>query len=80
MEAQSVQAGQSRVKLPATIEGDAVNIIFNYKYLLDGLQHIPTDEAIIELGGVNTPGLVKPVRRDATDDQQFLYLIMPIKQ
>lgn len=49
-------------------------IIFNYKYLLDGLENISTKKVELLLNTENSPAALKPEGRD-----DFLYLIMPIK-
>ncbi len=49
-------------------------ITFNYRYLLDGLENIPTKKVILRLNTENSPAALKP-----EGDRSFLYLIMPIK-
>lgn len=49
-------------------------ITFNYRYLLDGLENIPTKKVILCLNTENSPAALKP-----EGDRSFLYLIMPIK-
>lgn len=62
-------------KLPVKITGDSNDIVFNYRYLLDGLNNINNNEVIININNSKSPGLLKP-----KDDQEYIYLIMPIKQ
>jgi DNA polymerase III subunit beta len=68
------QVGENEAVLSADIKGKDNEIVFNYRYLIDGLINLPGDEAKIEIVDDDTPGLIKP-----TNDQSYLYLIMPIK-
>ena len=68
------QVGENEAVLDADIIGDSNEIVFNYRYLIDGLNNLSDEE--ISLGIVNddSPGLIKSVK-----DKAYLYLIMPIK-
>ncbi len=70
----NAQAGESFSNLPIKIEGDKNEITLNYRYLLDGLQHIDGDDVILEIIDKNTPCLLKPI-----DQRDYIYIIMPIK-
>jgi len=69
------QVGENIVEVPAKIEGPDVDIVFDYRYVLDGLSAIPSSEVLIKLEGNNSPGVFKPKEKD-----KYLYLVMPIKQ
>jgi len=73
--ASSSQVGENISVLEANVEGEDNIIVFNYRYLLDGLLAINSEEAVIELNDSNSPGLIKP---KGVDD--YLYIIMPIRQ
>ncbi len=62
-------------KIPVKITGENNDIVFNFRYLLDGLNHINNKEVIININNSKSPGLLKP-----EDEQDYIYLIMPIKQ
>ncbi|MBL7141558.1 DNA polymerase III subunit beta [Patescibacteria group bacterium] len=68
------QVGENKAILPAEITGQANEIVFNYRYLIDGLTNLPGEEVNLEIVNDDTPGLIK-----STTDQFYLYLIMPIK-
>jgi len=68
------QVGENKTTLSAEISGEENQIVFNYRYLLDGLVNLPDNEVKIELINDETPGLLKP-----DSNKPFLYLIMPIK-
>jgi DNA polymerase-3 subunit beta len=72
--AQSPEAGKSETYLSAKIEGEEIEISFNYKFLLDGLNNIRSSEVIFELSGQEGPGILKPV-----GDESYIYILMPIK-
>ncbi len=73
--AANVQIGESTARQDADIEGDASEIVFNYRFLLDGLQHITDESTFFEINGATSPGLLKPAQ-----DETYKYIIMPIKQ
>ena len=61
--------------MEAEVEGVENSIVLNYRYLLDGLQNINSDTAILEINDGNNPCLLKP-----ENNNNYLYIIMPIKQ
>ncbi|RLC39479.1 MAG: DNA polymerase III subunit beta [Candidatus Nealsonbacteria bacterium] len=71
---QSSDIGRSETYLPAQIEGEELEISFNYKFLLDGLNNIKSSEVILELSGEEGPALLRPV-----GDESYIYILMPIK-
>ena len=68
------QVGENKAILPIDITGQNNEIVFNYRYLIDGLTNLPGGEISLEVVNDDTPGLIK-----STTDQFYLYLIMPIK-
>ena len=71
----SAQTGENISELETEKTGDNNNIVLNYKYLLDGLQNIDSENVIFELNTNSNPCVLKP---DDTND--YVYIIMPIKQ
>jgi len=69
------QVGENSIEVPAKIEGKDVDIVFDYKYVLDGIVASHGSEIVIELEGNLSPGVFKP-----KDKANYLYLVMPIKQ
>ena len=67
--------GENTIILPTDIQGENKEMIFNYRYLLDGLNNIGTDEVVMELVSDKSPGVLKPV-----DSEGYLYIVMPIRQ
>lgn len=73
--AANAQLGEHQTSVSAEVTGDENTVIFNYRYLLDGLACIPTNTVRLEATDPESPGLLTP-----TNDQPYRYLIMPIRQ
>ncbi len=74
--ASNTQLGESNSELSLErIEGEDGSVVFNYKYLLDGLQNIEKGEVGFELNGSDNPVVLKPL-----EDKSYLYLVMPIRK
>jgi DNA polymerase-3 subunit beta len=71
---QSTDIGENESFLESQIEGEDLNVCFNYRFLLDGLNNIKTKKVSLELNGSDGPSIIKPV-----GDSSFTYLLMPIK-
>ena len=70
------QLGESTSRLTSESSGEKNGIVVNYRYLLDGLQNINSDQVEISVINGNNPCVLKPVKKDSG----YLYIIMPIKQ
>ena len=68
------EVGEGSEELDVDFAGEAVEIGFNVRYLLDALAALTEDEVALELGGQLDPGVVKPV--GATD---YIGVIMPMR-
>jgi DNA polymerase-3 subunit beta len=68
------EIGEGSEELDVDFAGEAVEIGFNVRYLLDALGALTEDEVAIELGGQLDPGVIKPV--GPTD---FVGVIMPMR-
>lgn len=66
--------GRANDRLPAKIDGEAVEIGFNSKYLLDALHNAECDEVRIQLNGPLSPLTVRPAEGDS-----FLFLVLPVR-
>jgi DNA polymerase-3 subunit beta len=58
----------------ATIKGEALELVFNQKYISDALSIIQQDSIVIFSGGVGRPIILRGV-----SDQSFTYLVMPMR-
>ena len=70
----SPDIGESRSTIQANIKGEPVEISFNYKYLIDGIQNIKSSELIFEVSKEDGPCILRPV-----GDNSYIYVLMPIK-
>jgi DNA polymerase-3 subunit beta len=70
------QFGENTVKLDAEIEGKENEITLNYRYLLDGLGAMESEEISLELTSGESPCLLRP----KADGADYLYIVMPIKK
>lgn len=71
----SSQSGESTIEVDARVVGKDNGIVLNYKYLLDGLAVLDSENVVLEVIDSSTPCLLK---KDG--DDKYLYIIMPIKQ
>lgn len=72
LETKNDDIGQSEIELDAAIEGEPLEISFNYKYLSDCFQSIAVDSVSLEFVSPTKPIIVRGVGQ-----KDFLYLIMP---
>ena len=70
----SQDIGNAQENLICEVVGEPVEIAFNYSFLLDGLNSIDTDAVHLDLFGPMKPGILR-----ATEGENFLYLIMPVR-
>ena len=55
-------------------EGEAVNISFNARYMVDVLKIIEADIVVLEFTGPLSPCIVRPSETD-----NFIYLLLPVR-
>jgi len=70
-------AGEGKATLKLNTKSSVkknLSVIFNWKFLLDGLENIDTDEVVFKLNSE-----VQPVLLTSAGDKNFLYILMPIK-
>ncbi len=70
------QFGENTVKLDTELQGGKNEITLNYRYLLDGLGAIESDEVFLEITSSDSPCLLRP----KAESSDYLYIIMPIKK
>ena len=75
LSAANAQLGENTSRIAAEVTGQENRTVLNYRFLLDGLQNIETEEVELHLIDNASPCVLKP--RGRTD---YLYLVMPIKQ
>jgi DNA polymerase-3 subunit beta len=71
--ATAAETGDNLAELDALIEGEAIEIAFNVKYLVDVLGVIDTPNVALETSAPTSPGVIRPVGRD-----DYVYVVMPM--
>ncbi len=72
--AKSADIGENTSTIPVKIDGDSIEVSFNYKFLVDGMQKIKSSELLFEISEKEGPCILRPV-----GDDSYLYVVMPIK-
>ena len=67
--------GENNYLVPAKVTGADGQIVFNWKYLLDGVKALSGEQVSIGLNGDNKAAIIK-----APGDTSYFYILMPIKQ
>lgn len=70
----SQDVGQAHESLDASYTGNDLTVAFNPEYLLDGLEVSPGKEVSLD-----TVDALKPAILRGVDDEDFLYLLMPVR-
>lgn len=69
------QLGENTTEISAEIEGAETEVIFNYRYLLDGLAALEGKDITISVVNPNDPSLF-----ESKSNSDYRHLIMPIRQ
>lgn len=69
----SNERGDNEGMIDASVEGEALDISFNIKYLIEVLNVISEERVIFESNGAQAPGVVRPEGRS-----DFIAVIMPM--
>jgi len=73
--ANSGEVGTTTETIPASTEGDPLNLSFNQRYLSEALPHFVDDSLMLHLGGIGRPMVIKGV-----SDASLRYLVMPMNK
>ena len=73
--ADAQDVGRGSESLPAVADGEAIEIAFNVRYLLDGLKAMASEQVVLHCNAPTTPAVLSPVG----DGEGFTYLVMPIQ-
>jgi len=66
--------GENQYLIPAKIKGTPLEIVFNWRFLLDGVKVLDSENIFLGLNGDNKPVLIK-----SPGDISYFYILMPIK-
>ncbi len=70
--------GENTIGIDGPVDGEAKNIVLNYRYLLDGVNAIDAEELVLGVLDKDRPCTLVP--RVMPEDRRQIYLIMPIRQ
>ncbi|MBU3895936.1 DNA polymerase III subunit beta [Patescibacteria group bacterium] len=72
--AKSPEVGESTSSLEIKASGSPVEMAFNHKFLIDGINNIKSSEVSFSVSEEEGPCILKPI-----GDESYLYVVMPIK-
>lgn len=72
--ANAPSVGENNTLVEASIEGEGIEIAFNYRFLLDMLSVMGTERVVLETSGPLNPGVFRE-----EDGGSFLHIIMPVR-
>jgi DNA polymerase-3 subunit beta len=80
IEARSVETGENSSELNLDITGPSQEIVFNSKYLLDGVNTISTTKVAILMNNASSPVAIKEINEKTGEVVAgYTYIVMPIK-
>lgn len=65
--------GENKYVISAKIKGEEQEISFNWRFLLDGLKNIKSEDVFLGINEENKPALIKSL-----NDVYYFYILMPI--
>lgn len=73
--AENSTLGKNVSNVPSLTKNQEMDIVFNYKFFLDGLNHLDGDTAVLKVNDAQSPALLT-----SQTEGEYLYVIMPIRQ
>lgn len=78
--AKSAEVGENSTELKFDVSGPSQEVIFNPKYLLDGINSIATSKVALLLNSESTPAALQEIDEQTGEIlHDFTYIVMPIK-
>ncbi len=74
MSSAAQEVGSAQEVLSGNIQGENVEIAFNYSYILEGLSAISSEELFFDVQAPTKPGIFR-----ACGEENYLYLVMPVR-
>jgi DNA polymerase-3 subunit beta len=71
---ESKEQGKAEIFVSSELQGEAINIAFNVKFIQDFINVIADEQVILEMTTPSYPGLLKPGNPEA----DFQYVLMPM--
>lgn len=77
---ESLDVGDNISKISAEISGPNFEVVFNYRYIAEGLGVFPSDNGrvILKLNQQKSPVLLRSVDAKGNEDESLSYVVMPI--
>lgn len=66
--------GENRYRVPVKLKGEKFSIVFNWRYVLDGLRIYRSEEAALGINASDRPAIIR-----SSDEPSLVYILMPIK-
>ncbi len=66
--------GENNYLIPAKISGEQTEIVFNWRFLLEGIKSGSSKEVFLGLNGNNKPAVIK-----SPEDTSCFYILMPVR-
>ena len=78
----SQEVGENKTVLPVKyMKGSgALTILFNSRYVLDGLNALAGDKVVFYANSAATPAALRMMDEDGTSLERYLYIIMPVRK
>jgi len=71
---QTPNLGRYESLVKGKVKGDEIEIVFNWKFLIDGISEIETERFIFSFTSVEGPAMIQPLGKE-----DYFYILMPIK-
>jgi len=72
--AKAAQTGENKTEIPATIEGEPVEVAFNYRFLADFFSSVEDETVLFETNGALLPGVFTTPK-----NKNHFYIVMPVR-
>ncbi len=72
--AKNTDKGEVTSTIKGNLKGSSFAVSVNFRYILDGIKVISSENIVLEFTGEGSPLMIKP-----EDHKDFLYLIMPLR-
>ena len=76
--AANTQTGEHAVEIDGDVSGKPNSVTVNFKYFLDGVSNIESEQVLMQLNDGLSACILRPVTDDGRSD--YLYIVMPIRQ
>lgn len=80
IEARSTEVGENTSELELEVTGQPQEVVFNARYLLDGLNTISTSKVAVLINSSTAPVALKEINEQTGEVlEDYVYIVMPIK-